>query len=354
MLTDPQGKYHVQAIAHRDPQMVHHVETIIDRYPVRGGSTTDIAVRKNLSVLTPSISAEDLRAAAEDAQHLEILQKLNMHSAMTLPLSTESAVYGAIVLISAESARLFTQEDLEVAEKVARRAGAAIEAAKEIQEERLRSHRLRFIARASELVFESLDLQSAFDRLCEFIVSDMADLAYILRFEEDGALRTAACAHSDPAKKPIAERLRGQRTLKPHAEEVATLLLSQHRTLLHEHVTAEEVLPQMWEYLAPQVRALDIHSAITVPLFARGETFGALVVYWCETPRSYSQADVPIFEDPGRRVSVAMEHAAAFERERRISVALQRALLPAEGVFPVREGLMFDAEYRAGAGPKPK
>ena len=347
VLAGQRGAYRVESIAHRDPMLVRYIEQFRDMYPVRGGSTTDIAVRKNVSILTPVITDEDVAAAAEDERHLALMRKLHMHSAMTVPLAGDSGhVYGAIVLISAESARRFTQDDLDVAERVAKRAGTAIETAHEFQQERSRSQRLRFIARASEIVFETLDLQSGFERLCEFIVTEMADLAYIMRFEEEGALRTVAAAHRDPSKRAFAEHLCGERTLKPPAEENAIRMLSQHRTVVHETVDLDEILPHMWEYLAPDVRALAPHSAITVPLFARGETYGALVAYWCETPSHYDGDDIPIFEDLGRRTSIAIEHASAFERERRISVSLQQALLPTDSAIPQRPGVEFAYEYR--------
>jgi PAS domain S-box-containing protein len=341
------GAYRIAKIAHRDMQMLHYVEHFAQKYPARRGSTVDIAIRKNISILTPNITGADLRAAAEDQTHLEILQRLRMHSSMIVPLSCDSRVHGAVVLVSAESGRSFSQNDLEVAEKVARRAALSIETALEFREERSRSERLRFIARATELVFEPMELRTGFDRLVELIVSQMADLAYVMIFEGDGALRTVACAHRDPRKHEIAKKLRGERTLKPAAEEVAAGMLSQHRTIVNCDVHPEEILPHMWEYLAPDVRSLGVRSAITVPLFARGETYGALIAYWCETPRCYSEADVPIFEDLGRRVSMAIEHVGALERERRISASLQDALLPSETTFPRHPDLSFDAYYRA-------
>lgn len=339
--------YRIAAMAHREPELVDYIGQFRDRYPIRLGSQTDICIKQNIPLLVPVITEDDIRAGAEDDLHLELLLRLRMHSAMTLPLAGESGqVHGALVLVSAESARIFTPQDLEVAERVAKRAGAAIETANEMQEERARSQRLRFIARASEIVFETLDLTNSFQRLCSFVVSEMADLAYIMRFENDGALRTVAAAHRDPLKARVAQHLVGERTLKPAAEEMAVRMLAQHRTVLHQNVEAEEILPHMWEYLAPHVRKLDPHSAITVPLFARGETFGALVIYWCETPRRFTEADVPIFEDLGRRTSVAIEHASAFERERRISMSLQQALLPSDAAIPQRPNLEFATEYR--------
>ncbi len=347
VLRTADGTYDVPAIAHRDKSRVKWLEQYRNRYPVRPNTPTDIVARKGISILTPSITDDDLRAGAEDEQHFEILRELRMRSAMSIALTADSGItYGAVVTISSESARQFTSEDLEVAERVAKRAATAIETAQEFQLERKRTQRLRFIARASELVFESLDLQSSFDKLCDFLVNEMADLAFIMRFERDGALRTVAASHRDPNKRPIAERLCGQRTLKPKAEELAARVLAQHETMLQREFTTDEVLPNMWEYLANDVRSLGVHSAITVPLFARGETLGALVVYWCDTKHEYTEDDVPIFEDLGRRLSVAIENFTAFERERRIAAELQQALLPTAAMLPHEADLTFDAEYR--------
>ena len=347
VLRENDGTYAVRAIAHRDPARVRWIEKYRDQYPVRPNSTTDIVTRKGISVLTPEIRDEDLVAGAENEEHLRLLRECRFQSAMTVPLKADSGtIYGALVMISSESVRQFTNDDLEVAERVARRASSAMETAIEFQQERARMQRLRFIARASELVFESLDLQSSFDRLCDFLVTDMADLAYIMRFDTDGGLRTVACAHRDPNMRGVADRLRGQRTLKPEAEEGAGRVLAQHRTILHRDVTIDQILPSMWEYLAADIRALQPHSGITVPLFGRGETLGALVVYWCDRKRAYTEDDVPIFEDLGRRVSVAMENFTAFERERRIAAELQRALLPTDQMLPSHPDMQFSAEYR--------
>lgn len=346
-LRDEDDGYQPRAIAHRDPERLRLIEQIRDRYPIRKGTPLDRAIRRNTPILLPSITQRDLANAAEDEEHLRVLEGLGMRSAMLLPLATANGViYGGIMLVSSESARTYTAADLEVAEMVAQRAAAAIHTATAFAQERQRSERLHFIAQASELLVQAGNLQTMLDRLAEFIVRDTADLAYILLAENSEALRTVACAHKDPDKAEIAARLRGQRTLRPEAEETAIWLLSQHRTLLHKSVALEPVLAAMWDYLASDVKMLDIRSAITVPLFSRGETFGALVAYWCTPGKSYNEDDVALFTDLGRRVSSAIEHQRAVERERRIAEALQKALLPQAGMFPVRDDLHFAAHYR--------
>ncbi len=195
-------------------------------------------------------------------------------------------------------------------------------------------------------IFESFDMQGTFDALTQFIVSEAADLAYVMQIESNSTLRTISSAHRDSAKADIAARLRGQRTLRPEAEERAIGMLSRHQTAVHSTITTEDMLANVWEYLAVDVRALNVHSAITVPLHSRGETFGALVAYWCDTPLSYGDADAQLFSDLGHRLSIAIEHVRALERERRIAEALQQALLPSPELLPKHPDLAFSAEYR--------
>lgn len=347
VLKDTDGSYHTKAIAHRDRNRVEHIERFRDRYPVHSGFPLHRAIRRNAPILIPSVGERELAATALDPRHLEILRSLGMHSAMLVPLSTDDGtVYGGVALVSSESARTYTSDDLEVAEMVAHRAAAAIHTATAFERERLRSQRLRFIAEASRLLVESSDLQTMLDRLVQFIVARMADLAFVMLAEEHDALRTVACAHANPERALIAERLRGQRTLRPEAEESAIWQLSQHRTLLHKSVPLDAVLASMWEYLAPDVRELGIRSAVTVPLFSRGETYGALIVYRCTPERTYSEQDAELFTDIGRRLSTAIEHQRTLERERRIAEALQQALLPVPGMLPAETGLRFAAHYR--------
>ncbi|HET6896629.1 MAG TPA: SpoIIE family protein phosphatase [Candidatus Baltobacteraceae bacterium] len=347
VLKDANGGYATQAIAHRDPRRVQLIERYRDLYPVHRGSPLDRAIRRNTPILVPSVSERELEISAQNAEHLHVLQSLGMHSAMLVPLSTpEGTVYGGITLVSSESAHAYNLADLEVAELVARRAAVAMQTAYAFAQERQGAQRSRFIAEASELLVQSLDLQTMLDRFAAFLVDHMADLAYVILAEDREALRTVACAHADPHKQHIAERLRGQRTMRPEAEENAIWMLSQHRTLLHKTIPMEAVLASMWEYLAPDVRALDVRSAITVPLFSRGETFGAMVVYWCTPGKVYSEDDAELFTDLGRRLSIAIEHQRTIERERRIAEALQQALLPQPGRLPKVDGLAFAAHYR--------
>jgi len=346
-LREPEGKYRILSTAHRDPERLRAYERYRARYPQAEGEALERALNSNVPVLLPIVRADDFEDVVADQRQRRLLEALHMHSVMAVPLAMASGeVHGAIAFVTSQSARSFTHEDLEVAQMVAARGAAAIHAAQVLEQERRTSQQLRFLARAGEMLFESFDIQTAFDRITELIVSGIADFAAVMRIEKGDALRTVSVAHRNPQKLAFAEHLRGERTLKPHAEEQAIRMLAQHRPSVANDSDPELVAANMWDYLLPDVKALDVKSVVTVPLHSRGETYGALVAYWAESGHRYTEADLPIFTDLGRRISIAVDHADTLARERRISGSLQRALLPQPGMLPQGNGLSFSADYR--------
>ena len=71
-----------------------------------------------------------LIALAQDAEHFKILQELGLASAMVVPLVARGRTLGAITLASENPARRYTENDLNFAEELARRAALGIDNAR--------------------------------------------------------------------------------------------------------------------------------------------------------------------------------------------------------------------------------
>lgn len=117
------------AIAHTDPaklewarQIQHKVSLNADEE--RGAGFT---LRTGQSDLIADIPDEALVQAARDSEHLEILRQVGFKSVMTVPLRTQSQIFGVISFVSAESGRQYTPTDLQLAEELAHRASLAID-----------------------------------------------------------------------------------------------------------------------------------------------------------------------------------------------------------------------------------
>jgi PAS domain S-box-containing protein len=76
------------------------------------------------------IERDALAANEHDDERLELLRKIGATAAIIVPLAAPAATLGAITLVSAESTRRLTHADLDLAIRLGRRAGTAIESAR--------------------------------------------------------------------------------------------------------------------------------------------------------------------------------------------------------------------------------
>jgi serine phosphatase RsbU (regulator of sigma subunit) len=64
---------------------------------------------------------------AHDEEHLKMLRGLGMRAALVLPVTSGGRTLGVLSLVSAESGRSFSDDDVKLASELARRAGTAVE-----------------------------------------------------------------------------------------------------------------------------------------------------------------------------------------------------------------------------------
>ena len=79
-----------------------------------------------MSQVVDEVTDELLAAAAQDEEHLELLRGVGMRAGLVVPLSAAGKQLGALTLVSSESPRRFTDDDVALAEEIARRAGTAV------------------------------------------------------------------------------------------------------------------------------------------------------------------------------------------------------------------------------------
>ncbi|MBV9469067.1 MAG: PAS domain S-box protein [Abitibacteriaceae bacterium] len=121
------GKLRRIATAHKDPEKIAMAQDLERRYPAR----TDLpygsyhVARTGQSEIMSDIPEELLKASARDEAHLELLLSIGLKSYMCVPLLTRGRVLGIITFIATESKRSYQQEDLVLAEELARSAAQA-------------------------------------------------------------------------------------------------------------------------------------------------------------------------------------------------------------------------------------
>ncbi|MFY9883173.1 MAG: SpoIIE family protein phosphatase [Candidatus Cybelea sp.] len=213
----------------------------------------------------------------------------------------------------------------------------------DIDDYKRQGQQFAFIAKAGEVLAESLDLETTLERLLAIIVPEFADWAAIDLFDEFDRLKTVAAIHADPRKMPLVKGLLGRYNHDPNVEPNIAAILRKNRPVIVREVSSQLIEKAAASELLDVIRALGPRSALTVPLRTRGRTIGSLVAYWAQTPRQYTEADLPLFEELTKRAAVAIENARLYEREREIAAEFQRAALPIS--LPQVPGLQFNGIY---------
>jgi PAS domain S-box-containing protein len=138
------GQIERVAVHHRDPASVALAEALDrDFHPTvdeRWG-VPDV-IRTGHARIYEHIGERELAAYARDERHLELLRTLRARAAIIVPLAAPTRTLGAITLITAESERRLTHTDLDVAVRLGRRAGTAVESARLYTERTAIAHAL--------------------------------------------------------------------------------------------------------------------------------------------------------------------------------------------------------------------
>jgi PAS domain S-box-containing protein len=130
-MVQPDGSVARLALTHVDPRKRELGREIHARYPPDMGAEVGLAaiVRGGPSEVYPQLTDEMLEQGAVDDEHLHLLREIGMRAVMLVPMRVGERTLGVLTLVTDESGRVFTDEDLVFAEDIARRAARAVEQA---------------------------------------------------------------------------------------------------------------------------------------------------------------------------------------------------------------------------------
>jgi PAS domain S-box-containing protein len=126
---------------------------------------TRLALENRRPFVVERITASDLEAFAQNAEHLRLLHAIDPKSAMGLPLLIRGRLLGALYFISSTPSRLYGQSDLQFAQALAEGAALAIENGHlyqtAVQATQLRDEVLRVVAHDLRNPLSVILMQSA-------------------------------------------------------------------------------------------------------------------------------------------------------------------------------------------------
>jgi phosphoserine phosphatase RsbU/P len=208
--------------------------------------------------------------------------------------------------------------------------------------------RLQFLAEVSETLITTLDAGKSAAQLTELAVSRLCDWAVVSLIGEEGAPGEEAWAHHDPGLRADLDTYMTQRLRGTGDDEAMVDALMSGQPVQMIPVREDLVAPSLpTEEVRAAWRRLQTASYTIVPLRARGETFGALVLLNSGDRPPHTEAEIATAVEVARRGALALDNARLYGRQLKVAETLQRSLLTPP---PQPDDLQIAVRYRpAGA-----
>ena len=233
-----------------------------------------------------------------------------------------------------------------IADQERDRAHAAERSARE--EAEVAHSQLALLAEATIQLAATLDVRESLNRLVDLTVPMLADWAVVVTADRHGAIEQVVVEHRD-AERDLLRDYAG--VLREHLTPRSPFhaLFSGHPPWrVADYDSAEHRLHrQLW---VDDERVLDVGdklgaaSVMFVPLPGRRHVLGSMLLARAPGSTPYTDQDLAVATDLGRRAGLTLDNARLYQSEHRIAETLQRSLLPE---IPKLDGLRTAARYLA-------
>ena len=222
---------------------------------------------------------------------------------------------------------------LGISEDITERKRSEAERAQLIREQAARAEaeaaqqRSSFLANASTVLASSLNYEITLASLVRLVLPVLADYCLIYKLEQNGQIQPITAAHQVPEKEGLVQELAN--LLCTHIQSPSSLTAQVLRT--GEPLLISEFSYEMAVALIKDPRLLQIcyeldpKSVMVLPLTARGQIFGVMLLTRAESDRRYAASDLVLAEELARRAAIAIDNAQLYWEAQQARAAAEQA-----------------------------
>ena len=193
--------------------------------------------------------------------------------------------------------------------------------------DRLAEH-VGLLGRVSEALAGTLDVEKALRRLSDQMVPGLADWVSLQTYDDRGQSRRVVVRHRDRSMEAAAASVRkGLMAGLGDSSPSRRVVMSGQPVLLPTVGEAElaEFVPE--ERTRRVVSRMGVGSVVSVPLPGRDQVRGSMSLVRTADSPPYTQEELAIGVEVGRRAGVALDTLSLYARQRDLAAELQRSLL---------------------------
>ncbi len=184
-----------------------------------------------------------------------------------------------------------------------------------LNEQRRSRENLRLLAESSEILASSLDYETTLRSVANLAVPRLADWCTVDMVNETGKVDRLAVANVDPEKVKWSYELQKKYPADWDAPTGVPNVIRTGKSEFYPSIPRELLLAGAKD--EEHMRILDeigFTSAMVVPLVARNFVVGAMTFVAAESGRNYTEEDLALAEDIGRRAGIAIDNAWLYRK----------------------------------------
>jgi PAS domain S-box-containing protein len=122
----------LEAVEHADPDKISLAQELLIKYQpkVDAKASVSVVLKTGRAVFYPQIDDQIIAAVTQDNEHKRLLMELGLKSAIILPMVARGKVIGILSLVWAESKKRYGQQEVNMAEELARLSALALDNAR--------------------------------------------------------------------------------------------------------------------------------------------------------------------------------------------------------------------------------
>lgn len=295
------------------------------------------------------LAADDARADRRTRQLTDAyLAPREITSMLDVPVWLDGQLIGIICHEHTGPPRHWTGRERAFALSAAQAIAMAVSARERRRVERA-ERRAAFLAEATMILTETLDVEEIPVRLARLALPTLGDWCVLDALRDDGTLARVAAAHVDPRQQDTLAEL--GRLYPPSASRmlVARALRREHGFLVPEVSRALLIGNTVDDGQRELLGALGTRSGIVLPLRAHGRTLGLLTLV--SATRTFDVDDLRLAEDLARRASIALDNARLHRRANQAIAARDEFLsIAAHELYTPLTALTLAAEHLERTG----
>jgi signal transduction histidine kinase len=171
-----------------------------------------------------------------------------------------------------------------------------------------------FVANASRVLATTLSPETILEKLARLVVPSLADWCVVQVTNDEGRLVPVEIMHRDGDQTEHMWELFRRWPSPPDRPDSAASVASSGRPVLVPRITDHLLQGRVDDGFAQVLRDMRLHSAITVPLQARGRTLGALTLMSAESQRIYDEADLRFTAEIASWAAITIDNAQLYRR----------------------------------------